>query len=101
MAPTPSPTHAPVHLPELEPPIICADENSDCSCRGTLVFGKKFVDGVPGEGKVNTCEQTMQGRYKMTNVTGAMKCSSKVLGDPNPGYYKHCCCVDIGIKQKM
>lgn len=87
-------------MSKYDPPIICADDGEDCACFGTLVYGKKFANGIPGDGKEMTCEQTMEGTYKMTNVTGSMKCIKSLLGDPAPGLYKHCCCVDVGLKKK-
>ena len=74
---------------------VCASgENEECKCSGTVVYGRKFVAGKPGSGALASIVDMTKSKFKEKAVTGSIKCSYKVFGDPLRGFYKHCMCND-------
>ena len=47
----------------------CAtSEEEFCTCRGKVVFARKFVEGKPGNGAFTSAAQLMQGEFKERHV---------------------------------
>jgi len=71
-------------------PQKCGEENANCLCKGTVVFGRKF--GEDGH-ELNFEEMTL-GEVSIKKVNNSMNvtCSSQSLGDPTPGHQKQCFC---------
>jgi len=87
----------------------CADERGTCQCTGTIFYGKKFWQGIPGQGAPIPFESLGQGCQYDANVglVGSNclqrfqwdanhgthgNCNNNARGDPAPGYTKQCFC---------
>ena len=78
----------PLRSPDEEAGTFCAEESGTCECTGTMIFGRKFVSGMPGAGTTTTAPQLMSNEYKQLTVDGSTLCISDVMGgDPALGYY--------------
>lgn len=69
----------------------CADEGKNCACRGTVFYGKKFVDGSK-ESNILTLKKFP---FAKKEVTQSIECSKAGFGeDPIEGSQKHCICIE-------
>jgi len=72
---------------------VCAVSESDtCKCKGTVIYGKRFVKGRPGHGEVASPAQVLSDKHKQKKVDGSIKCNNAAFGDPLPGILKRCLC---------
>jgi len=86
-APTPPPTHDPDGYK------YCAHEGETCTCRGHVVYGKRYLHGKPGHGERETYAKIKgSGDYKLKLSYGEIACTNNVFGDPLYGFYKQCFC---------
>jgi hypothetical protein len=76
---------------------VCAEnEGESCECTGTVVYGRKFVNGrpgAPGHGNTTTLAQLGSTNYFKKTSSGSINCENEVFGDPLPNVYKYCYCV--------
>lgn len=72
----------------------CANENSWCTCRGTVYYGRRFSDGVKS-GTAATFDEMLQSSFSSQFNTGDIKCHNNHFndGDPLSGYKKACWCL--------
>ena len=73
----------------------CAD-GQDCPCKGTIYFGRKWVNG-PAPGDENGPQTDLDKMRQTAQFTSAIsdnsrQCSNDAFGDPAEGWYKHCIC---------
>eukprot|EP00965_Chrysotila_dentata_P158306 5229869-Pleurochrysis_carterae.AAC.1 len=82
-------------LPEPGQELVCADYGAECSCRGMVFLGRKFVLYQPGHGQTAISIGEMRSLGKTLAAPGPVLCRSSAFGgqDPDPGYYKQCICV--------
>lgn len=87
------------------PSYHCANEAQTCTCDGTVIFGKRFVSGKPGNGETATLQDILDSKlYKAEIIHGSIQCDpagfrslGMAYGDPAHGYYKQCYCAPSGI----
>ena len=78
-------------------PTVC-EVGDDCSCNGTVYFGKKFVNSLtgtkPGSDDIVTLQQMKDDGAVSKAVSGSIQCSSDGfdISDPEVGFNKHCMC---------
>merc|ERR1712166_1044844 len=66
------------------------EEDTRCTCDGTLVYGRKFVDG----GTRATVAEAMEMGCFHRSVSGAISCTNEEMGgDPAFGTAKLCYCL--------
>lgn len=61
-------------IPDEVAGVECAKENGTCECEGTVKYG-------------------VGDSWATKNVSGTIKCSNSIFGDPKYGYAKKCICV--------
>merc|ERR550537_273192 len=72
----------------------CAVEGGRCRCTGKVFYGMRFTSGRPGKGRERSFKQLKMSPYKEKDATGSIRCNNCIFGDPTPGYYKQCICVN-------
>jgi hypothetical protein len=66
-------------------------DQEECTCTGTVYFGKRFVSGTSTE---NTFAELLKSPYVTKQVAGSIPCTSDAFGsDPDYGHYKMCVCL--------
>jgi len=72
---------------------VCAkSEGALCKCNGQVMYGRQFLSGKPGLGKLATAAQMAMSKHVVKNVKSSISCSNGAFGDPLYGYYKRCYC---------
>jgi hypothetical protein len=72
---------------------VCAGkEGSTCTCNGKVLYGRRFVTGAPGHGKIANIAQMKASAHVIKTVKTSISCSNGAFGDPMPGLYKYCMC---------
>lgn len=70
---------------------VCASEGGNCSCQGTVTYGKRYVAKKPGPTTSSVLQ--MGSATKEKSASGIITCDSTNMGgDPIFGYDKHCIC---------
>ena len=69
----------------------CAYENAMCTCTGTVVYGRRFTDGVVYP--IALAAMRAAGATEERPSVGSLQCSNNVFGDPTPGHPKQCFCL--------
>lgn len=73
---------------------VCALEGASCTCRGSVVYGRKGVQ-TDGTGGDLSLAQLKAYDYKERAVSASTTCTAAVMGgDPLPSVTKHCVCVE-------
>lgn len=71
----------------------CADEHGLCMCKGTVVYGRKYLQGESGP--VRNFDQTLANRIRQKPSSWGLLCSDIVFGEPaEVNVSKHCFCKD-------
>ncbi|MGE4607298.1 MAG: hypothetical protein AAEJ52_11195, partial [Myxococcota bacterium] len=84
-------------------PFVCAaSDYDDCTCNGSVFYGKKYVDSLEANGSSSPGSGTPTSFSQMVSeptfdvldgVTGTFACAPDTFGsDPAPDIYKHCYC---------
>lgn len=78
---------------KLQREMPCANEHGVCVCKGTVVYGRRFMEGQ--EGQIRTFAETMASAVRARPCGSSLICSNVVFGDPSPGAPKHCFCREV------
>jgi hypothetical protein len=95
LTPTLTPTPAPTY-PLDDAAQICANgEGVDCTCDGTIFYGRKYTSPSTCSGTVvTTLSDLLASNVATINSDGSapVSCAWTTFGDPLPGVCKHCMC---------
>jgi len=94
--PTAAPTQRVSDVPRYK---YCGHEGETCTCRGYVVYGRRYHHGKPGHGQRETYARVKgSGDYKIKKAYGEISCTNDVFGDPLQGWYKQCFCkTDLNV----
>jgi len=70
--------------------VHCAKEGGQCSCKGVVVYGQLYKNGMNGAVMDHKAIQNLSHRAKVS--TSLIACNNGVFGDPLPGKSKQCLC---------
>ena len=73
------------------PGVICAEDGEICKCNGKVFYGRRWED-KDQHVKAELKSLVKKGYAFRENVTGEVKCSVDVFGDPLFTIPKHCVC---------
>lgn len=77
---------------DIEQPFVCAQENENCDCDGTVYYGRKLTENTSGD-PVSFNEMVLDNYNTIENID-SMVCSHDNLGgDPLLNVWKQCWCV--------
>merc|ERR1719310_2491242 len=76
----------------------CANEHGVCVCKGTVVYGRRFMDGTSGQ--VRSLEQPLASAVRVRPCGSSLICGNVGFGDPAPSVPKHCFCRPATLDRK-
>ena len=70
-------------------PFVCAAEDANCDCVGTVYYGRKYA---PGGAQLETLEEMLAYTTFNTSSNGVILCGNAEFGDPAAAVEKQCFC---------